>query len=117
MFLTLCWAWDRLFRRLPDGPTNYKSLYHELLRDHPEPPANTQWKSDVIGVSMGVVFVVAYAALASKLITVGWNISLLWFAVEYPSPLVFRLIKGVVAAAFGLLMFFVVPYWIMRSRR
>jgi hypothetical protein len=49
--------------------------------------------------------------------TVGWNFSLMWFAVEYPSPLVFRLMKGVVAAAFGLLMFFVVPFWIMHSHR
>ena len=117
MFLAQIWAWQRLFRRLPDTPTTYRSLYRKLLREHPEPPSDTQWKSDVIGISMGVVFVVAYAAIASKLMTVAWNISLMWFAVEYPSPLVFRLIKGAVAAAFGLLMFFVVPFWIMRSGR
>jgi hypothetical protein len=46
---------------------------------------------------MGVVLIVAYAAIASKLMRDVWNISLMWFAVEYPSPLVFRLIKGAVA--------------------
>ncbi|MDT8321911.1 MAG: hypothetical protein RQ826_15440 [Xanthomonadales bacterium] len=114
MFLAQNWAWGRLFRRLPDTPTAYKSLYGKLLREDPEAPAGTQAKSDVIGLSMGVVLIVAYAAIASKLMAVAWNISLLWFAAEYPSPWVFRLIKGAVAAAFGLVMFFVVPYWLHR---
>ena len=117
MFLAQNWAWRRLFKRLPDTPTTYKSLYGKLLREHPEAPANTQAKADVIGISMGVVLIVAYAAIASKLMTVAWNISLLWVAVEFPSPLVFRLIRGLVAAAFGLVMFFVVPFWIGRSGR
>ena len=116
MFLAQNWAWGRLFRRLPDTPTTYRSLYGQLLREDPETLANKQAKSNVIGISMGVVFVVTYAAIASKLMTIAWNISLLWFTVEYPSPLVFRLLKGVVAAAFGLLMFFSVPFWINRRQ-
>lgn len=117
MFFAQNWMWGRLFRRLPDSPTGYRSLYSRLLREHSEASSNTPAHSDAIGIAMGVVFVVAYAALASKLITVAWNTSLIFFAVEYQSPIVFRLMKAAVAAAFGLAVFFVVPYWLNRRSR
>jgi hypothetical protein len=61
------------------------------------------------GALMGVAFVVAYAAIASKLITCVWNYLFLTASAATDSFLLAIGVKNFLAAVFGLLVFYVVP--------
>jgi hypothetical protein len=65
---------------------------------------------------MGVAFVVTYAAIASKLITCVWNLLLLTASVDTDSFLIAVGVKNVLAAVFGLVVFYVIPFFLNRKR-
>ena len=64
---------------------------------------------------MGVAFIVTYAAIASKYLTIAWNLSIAVTLVDYHPPILVRAIKSAVAATFGMVMFFVFPFCLSRS--
>ena len=114
MLLIQFWMWRRLFKCLPDSELAYKPFYRKILVGESTPSSGLHIKSYASGMIMAVAFIVAYAAIASKLITCGWNLMLLTASVEIYPLIVIMLVKNVFAAIFGILMFYVFPFLLHR---
>jgi hypothetical protein len=110
------WMWRRLFKHLPDSQLAYKSFYRKLLFGESAHSSGLRIKSYASGAIMAAAFVVAYAAIASKLITCGWNLMLLTTSVEIHPLIVVVTVKNVFAGGFGLFMFYIFPFWLHRRR-
>ena len=115
MLLTQRWMWRRLFTRLPEHPVPYRFLYHALIFGNSAKPSGLRSGSCAAGALMGVAFVVAYALIASKLMTCAWNITLLTDP-ENPISLLFVVLsKNLLGAGFGLAMFYIYPYFLNQA--
>jgi hypothetical protein len=116
MSLVQFWMWRRLSTQLPDDQMTYKSLYRRLIVGDSAGSSANRFKSYAPGALMGIAFVVAYAAIASKLLTCVWNLLLLTASVDTESFLIVIGVKNVLAAMFGLVMFYVIPFLLNRKR-
>jgi hypothetical protein len=109
MFLVQGWMWRRLLRLLPCRQMGYQSLYRRLLLGDSQPQEGYAFTSYLPGVLMGIAFVVAYAAIVSKLLAAGWNLALGAQWVEYAHPRFVLTVKNSLAASVGILSFFALP--------
>jgi len=112
MLLAQGWIWKRLMRFLPRQRLGYQQLYRVLILGGSTSDNTYGFSRYAAGAVMGIAFVVAYSAIASKLLAAGWNLSLLAGWVDYAHPMDVRLAKNVAATAVGLLAFFALPYWL-----
>ena len=109
----LRWMWPRLFDRFPATERSYGRFYRSLLYGTgSKPPRDgTEFAT---GALIGVICIAAYAAIATKLFTGIWNLSVLAFGVTTDHFLLLLVTKVCVAALVGLAMFFLYPYWLHR---
>ena len=115
MLLTQRWIWRRLFTQMPDHPVPYMFLYHALIFGNSAKPPSLRPRSYSAGTLMGVAFVVAYALIASKLMTCAWNLTLLINPETTHSLLLMVLTKNTLAAGFGLAMFYIYPFFLNQA--
>ncbi len=115
MLLTQRWMWQRLFTHLPRRPVPYRFLYHALIFGDSVKPSGLRFVSYGAGALTGVAFVVAYALIASKLMTCAWNITLLIDPENSVSLLLVVLSKNLLAAGFGLAMFYIYPFFLNQA--
>ncbi len=108
------WIWRRLSASLPDDQMTYKSLYSELIFNQSVQSPGASFKDYAPGVLMGILFVVTYAVIASKLITVVWNFLLITDSAGTYPQIVVTIVKNILATSFGILMFYVFPYFLYR---
>ncbi|MEJ2401323.1 MAG: hypothetical protein P8Y52_08010 [Xanthomonadales bacterium] len=117
MVLIQIWMWRRLNRHLPDEQMAYTALYRRLLLGGSDGSSSQHETAQARGATMGVAFVAAYAAIASKAITCAWNVMLIAGSAPTHPPLIVTATKSFLAAGFGLFMFFVVPFWLHRRQK
>lgn len=109
MLIVQAWMWRRLFTFMPAYPVPYRSLYRDLLFGGPG-------SSYAAGALMGLAYIVAYALIASKLLTCVWNLTLLNDPASTQLFLHVMLTKNLLAAGFGLGMFYLYPFFLNRRQ-
>jgi len=112
MTLALFWMWPRLLQRFPDPALDYRGFYHRVLYDSDE-GSPIEGPTKVSGVFIAITCFLGYALITDKLLAGVWNLSLM-IGVR---PMTFGLmlvVKGAIAAAVGLVMFFLYPYLLHR---
>lgn len=113
MFFLLRWVWDRLLQRFPDTPLGYRQFYRGIMygADHSHRVEKHRFAT---GALVGILSIAAYSAIATKLLTGVWNLSVLAFGVSIDDFLALIVLKIFLSACVGLAMFFVYPYWLHR---
>lgn len=109
MLIVQAWMWRRLFTFLPAHPVSYRSLYRILLFGGPG-------ATYAAGALMALAYMVAYALIASKLLTCAWNLTLLNDPASTQPFMRVVLAKNLLAAGFGLGMFYLYPFYLNRRR-
>jgi hypothetical protein len=115
MFAWQSWLWRRLLHRLPPRPMPYAGFYRRLLIGQDRDRVH-DWRQFVMAVILGAAVILAYAVIASKLLTCLWNFAVLAVGLQVTDMAVILLAKHVIAAAIGLLMLFLYPYNLQRRR-
>ena len=113
MFALQSWLGRRLLQRLPPRPMPYARFYRCLLIGQDRDRVH-DWRQFVMAVMLGAAVILAYAVIASKLLTCLWNFAVLAVGLQVTDMSVVLLAKHVMAAAIGLLMLFLYPYRLQR---
>lgn len=113
MFFLLRWVWDRLFQRFPDTPLGYRQFYRGIMYGA-DRSRRIDKRRFATGALVGILSIAAYSAIATKLLTGAWNLSVLAFGVSTDDFLPLILLKIFLSTCVGLGMFFVYPYWLQR---
>ena len=107
------WAWQTLVGRFPGRTVAYRPFYRAILYGRAQGRGPRRGRT-IRGALLGVLIITAYALITAKLLTGAWNLLLLGAGAPGIGIALVTLVKNGIAAAVGLLMFFLYPYRLYR---